>query len=208
MFFGAQHGPRPPRSQEESGLVTRFCGCTAPLSRLPRLSRHAVSKDLGFLSFQCRKLPQRKGFWESFRSSLADFRCRPLTALSSAASEAQALVVCTGFNFPASDRASCSSIFAEITCNRATSGARFWWPNVAQVHFSTFKNFKKSKSTCQQNGPSAKALRLVPQACWNHEHFTLFMSVQNYTVHHHPFIRATAKASCCWYPPNFCKLGF
>jgi hypothetical protein len=57
-FFGAQHGPRPPRSQEESGLVTRFCGCTAPLSRLSRLSRHAVSKDLGFLSFQCGK-PER-----------------------------------------------------------------------------------------------------------------------------------------------------
>ena len=116
------------------------------------------------------------GFWESFRSSLADFRCRPLTALSSAASEAQALVVCTGFNFPASDRASCSSIFAEITCNRATSGARFWWPNVAQVHFSTFKTFKKSKSTCQQNGPSAKALRRVPQACWNpHTNISLFL---------------------------------
>ena len=170
--------PDPQGAKAESGLVTRFCGCTAPLLRLSRLSRHAVSKDL---AQQLRRL-----------------------------SSSQALVVCTGFNFPASDRASCSSIFAEITCNRATSGARFWWPNVAQVHFSTFKTFKKSKSTCQQNGPSAKALRLVPQACWNpHTNIShFFMSVPNYTVHHHPFIRATAKASCCLYPPNLCKRCF
>lgn len=75
------------RSQEESGLVTIFLWLHRSTFKAVKAvkARKAVSQDRTLLSFQCGRL---ENFSESFRSFLADFRCSPLTAHSSAASEA------------------------------------------------------------------------------------------------------------------------
>ena len=103
---GAKMDPDP--QGEESGLVTG-CGCTAPLS-LSRLSRQAVSKSRGLL--------------RSFQGGKTEKNSQTFDLCPQLSSEVHALTACIGVSFPASDRAACSSIFAEITC-KATSVARF-----------------------------------------------------------------------------------